>query len=239
MTERSSIELVFRDIEENYNVIKENIEKAAGSIGVSSEDIRFMAVTKTVQPVFINHALSLGIDLIGENKVQELLEKKPLLNGRYESHLIGHLQTNKVKKIIHEVSMIQSVDSIRLAAEISKQAAAAEKTMDVLLEINIASEESKTGFLPQSFTEEALQIAEMSSVRIRGIMAVPPVCESESEIRKWFSAVRLKYEEMKSYPALKNMDILSMGMSSDYSQAILEGANLVRVGSALFGNRRY
>ncbi len=239
MTESLSNDAVFRDIEENYKIIEQTICDASQQCGRKREDIRFMAVTKTVPPIFINHALQQGICLIGENKVQELLEKKEYLNGSYESHLIGHLQTNKVKKIIKEVSMIQSVDSIRLAAEIAKQAKNAELTMDVLLEVNIAHEESKTGFLTDGFSETACEIAELEGVYVRGIMSVPPVCESETEVRKWFAQVREIYESLKQQPKLQHMNVLSMGMSSDYREAILEGATLVRVGSALFGHRRY
>ena len=239
MTENLFNEAVFRDIEENYRSILQTMEDAAVRAGRKTSDIRFMAVTKTVQPVFINHALHLGIDLIGENKVQELLEKKEYLSGNYQAHLIGHLQTNKVKKIIREVTMIQSVDSVHLAEEISKQAVNAGLKMPVLLELNIGGEESKTGFALDGFTDNALQIAELPGVEVQGIMSVPPVCEEEKEIRLWFEKVRKRYEELKEQAALRNMTTLSMGMSSDYAQAIAEGANLVRVGSALFGRRRY
>lgn len=239
MTENLSAEAVFRDIEENYRQILQNMEAASAQAGIKRETVRFMAVTKTVPPLFVNHALQLGIDLIGENKVQELLEKKPLLNGNFQSHLIGHLQTNKVKKIIREVSMIQSVDSLHLAREISKQAQNAELTMPILLELNIGEEESKSGFMPDGFDEIALQIAQLPNLSVDGVMAVPPICETEKEIRQWFSLVRKRYEDLKKHPALQNMHTLSMGMSSDYTEAILEGANLVRVGSALFGHRRY
>ncbi len=239
MTENLSVETVLRDIEENYSEIMQNLDTAAAQAGVKREDVRFMAVTKTVPPIFVNHALQLGVDLIGENKVQELLEKKPLLNGSFQSHLIGHLQTNKVKKIIREVSMIQSVDSLHLAREISKQAQNAGLVMPVLLEINIGEEEAKSGFMPDGFEETALQIAQLPCLSVDGVMAVPPICETEKEIRTWFSLVRKRYEDLKDHAALKNMHTLSMGMSSDYREAILEGANLVRVGSALFGHRRY
>lgn len=239
MTENLSNDVVFSEIEANYHIIQQNLETAAMQAGVSRDSIRFMAVTKTVPPVFVNHALQLGIDLIGENKVQELLEKKEFLNGRYEAHLIGHLQTNKVKKIIREVTMIQSVDSVKLACEISKQAKNAGIVMPVLLELNIGEEESKTGFLPQFFTENALEIAEMEAIRVCGVMSVPPICDTQAEIRSWFEKVRKQYEKLKDNAKLKDMNILSMGMSSDYKEAVLEGANLVRVGSALFGHRRY
>ena len=239
MTEKLSTEAVFADIEANYAHIEQTLAAAAAASGRKREDVRFMAVTKTVQPVFINHALSLGIGLIGENKVQELLEKKEYLTGSYEAHLIGHLQTNKVKKILNEVSMIESVDSLRLAEEISRQTATAGKAMDILLEVNIGSEESKTGILPQELPALAGQIAALPGVQVRGLMAVPPVADTEKERRAWFAAVREQYESLRQSPGLNAMDVLSMGMSADYGEAVAEGATLVRVGSALFGSRRY
>ena len=147
MTETSSINERFLDIEENYKTITENIALAAARSGRRDEDIRFMAVTKTVAPVFINHALDLGVDLIGENKVQELLSKLDELSHKdVEKHLIGHLQSNKARKIVTAVSMIQSLDSVSLAKEISRQAGLNGLCMDVLLEVNVGAEASKTGF---------------------------------------------------------------------------------------------
>lgn len=237
--EKSLNDDMFSVITENYGLLTQTIADAAGEAGRTPSDIRLMAVTKTVPPLYINHALSLGIELIGENKVQELLAKKDFLRGSYEAHLIGHLQTNKVRKIRTEVAMIQSVDSVRLAAEIDRLAAIDGGVTDILLEVNIGQEMGKTGFSPDEIEEKALEIAAFSGMRIRGLMAVPPVCETEKEIRGWFCAVRRLYETLRGQPPLGGMDVLSMGMSSDYREAILEGATLVRVGSALFGKRRY
>lgn len=240
MTALSSPEQRFRDIEENYKEIEENIERAAVRSGRSRGDIRFMAVTKTVEPIFINHALSLGIDLIGENKVQELLSKLEYLPPQTEKHLIGHLQSNKVRKVADVVSCIQSVDSLSVAAEISRQMQQREKTMDVLLEVNIGAEASKTGFDAAALPEAGAQIAGLPGIRVRGVMAVPPICESESLVRGYFEKTRRLYEDLKAgLSGEETVDTLSIGMSSDYVPAILEGATLVRVGSALFGPRRY
>ena len=147
--EKLFIDQRFHDIEENLKRIRENIARSAQESGRTAGEIRLMAVTKTVEPVFINHALELGIDLIGENKVQELEGKREHLHLENCSvHLIGHLQTNKVKKIVGRVDMIQSVDSLRLAREIGRQSATRGISTPVLLEVNIGREESKTGFIP-------------------------------------------------------------------------------------------
>ena len=239
--EKSLIDRRFEDIEENLKVIRENIAQAALESGRAASDVRLMAVTKTVEPIFINHAIDLGIDLIGENKVQELESKWEHLHLEHcEVHLIGHLQTNKVKKIVGRVSMIQSVDSTHLAREVSRQSAARNVATDILLEVNIGREESKTGFLPEQLEEAPGEISALPSVRVQGLMAIPPICGSESEARKIFSNMHQLFVDI-SAKKLDNisMNILSMGMSGDYRPAILEGANLVRIGSALFGARMY
>ncbi len=241
MTEKLSPDISFDYLDENLKEIKENIAEAAIKVSRKPEDVTLMAVTKTVQPVFINHIIELGVGLIGENKVQELLSKTDYLKtDNLDMHIIGHLQSNKVRKIIDVVSTIQSLDSISLAEEISKQADKNSLTMKVLMEINIGKEESKTGFLEEECVEKAFQIAEMPGIKLEGLMAVPPICDSEKEVRKYFERMNILYQDCKSKLASKaQFTTLSMGMSSDYVPAITEGANLVRVGSALFGARRY
>ncbi len=228
-------------LEENYKRVTEEIAEAALKSGRTPDDITLMAVTKTVSPLMINKILSLGVNLIGENKVQELLAKLEFIEPNdVEKHIIGHLQTNKVRKIIDTVSMIQSVDSETLLAEISRQAVKNNRTMDILLEVNIGREEAKTGLLPESLSEMALIAKETPNVRLKGLMCVPPVCEDEISARRYFEQTRNLYEDIKQQIGNStDFSVLSMGMSSDYSYAILEGATLVRVGSALFGNRRY
>ncbi|MBQ6164564.1 MAG: YggS family pyridoxal phosphate-dependent enzyme [Clostridia bacterium] len=241
MTEKLSTDPVFRDIEENYRRITETIADASVRSGRTPADVRFMAVTKTVQPIFINHALSLGVGLIGENKVQELLSKLDSLHpADVEKHLIGHLQTNKVAKILPHVSMIQSVDSLHLAEAIDRESEKRGVRTDILLEVNIGGEDSKTGFPFDGFEENVCRIASLPSVRVRGIMTIPPFCEKKEDSRRFFCKAYKLFIDIKG----KNidnisMDTLSMGMSSDYEEAILEGATLVRVGSSLFGGRRY
>lgn len=235
------MEQKFIDIQENIKFIRNRINEAAVRSGRNENDVRFMAVTKTVDPVYINHAIECGIDLIGENKVQEFLAKKDDLRlEKVEKHLIGHLQSNKVRKIITEVDMIQSVDSVSLAKEIERQAEKNNMTADILLEINVGNEKSKTGMDKSQFTEIFSEIAEMKHISIKGLMTIPPICENNGELRKFFEEMYNLFIDIKAKKIDNvSMDILSMGMSGDYEQAILCGSNLVRVGSAIFGPRIY
>lgn len=232
----------FINISENIKLIKNEIAEAAIKSGRQPEDVKLMAVTKTVCVEYINHAIdNCGIDLIGENKVQEYLSKKDTLhlNG-VEKHLIGHLQTNKVKKILTEVDMIQSVDSLNLAKVISNEATKKGICANVLLEINIGGEDSKTGFDKVAFLESIAELSELQSISVKGLMTIPPICDSVLELEKHFSQMNEYYNELRSgnYPNF-DLSILSMGMSGDYMEAIIHGSNLVRVGSAIFGARIY
>lgn len=232
----------FISISENLKKIRDDISEAAVKSGRKPEDVKLMAVTKTVDVKYINYAITeCGIDLIGENKVQEFLSKKENLKlDGVEKHLIGHLQTNKVKKIVPFVDMIQSVDSFKLAKAISDEASKLGKTMNVLLEINIGDEESKTGFDKAAFTDSLFEISELPSIKVKGLMTIPPVCDTPSESEKYFSAMSDFYNEIKegNYPNF-DFNILSMGMSGDYKEAIIHGSNLVRIGSSIFGARIY
>ena len=242
MTERISTEeaLDLGYIDENYKYIKNAIAEAALKSGRQPEDVRFMAVTKTVQPFIVNRAIAAGVGLIGENKVQELLGKlDELRTDGLEMHIIGHLQSNKVRKIVTVVRMIQSVDSLSLAQEISRRATENGVTMDVLTEVNIGCEWSKTGFAYDEITERSLAVDQLPGVNVRGFMAIPPVCETEDEARGYFEKTRRLFEDAKPLFNKPDFDTLSMGMSADYAAAVLEGSTLVRVGSALFGRRRY
>lgn len=231
----------FLNIRENVKFIQNKINEAAIRSGRSEKDVRFMAVTKTVDPVFINYAIDCGIDLIGENKVQEFLGKKDALNlGKVEKHLIGHLQSNKVRKIITEVDMIQSVDSVSLAKEIERQAEKNNMTANILVEINVGGEESKTGLEKNLLRETIAEISEMKHIAVKGLMTIPPICENNGELRKFFDEMYNLFIDIKAENIDNvSMDILSMGMSGDYEEAILCGSNLVRVGSAIFGPRIY
>ena len=236
-----SLEERFQNIEHNIKVIKEKIARAAVESGRSPDDVKLMAVTKTVEPIFINHAIECGIDLIGENKVQEFLSKKPYLKlDNCKAHLIGHLQTNKVKQIIGEVDMIQSVDSVKLAKEISKRAQAMDITIDCLVEINIGDEESKTGLDMNLVYETIDEIRDLPGLNIKGLMTIPPICDDEETLNEYFSKMHEIFIDIRD-KKLDNKDIciLSMGMSGDYEAAVRNGSNLVRVGSAIFGPRIY
>ncbi len=228
-------------IEENLKIINEEIAESAIKSGRNPDEVKLMAVTKTVESKFINHALKQGVNLIGENKVQELLLKEPELHlDNCKTHLIGHLQSNKVKKIVGHVNTIQSVDSVSIAKEIGKRSLEAGVKTNILLEVNVGNEESKFGFTSDELFEKACEIAEIDGLCISGLMCVAPIFEKDDEIRAVFSNMHRMFIDIRDKKMDNiNMNVLSMGMSGDYKQAILEGANLVRVGSAIFGARIY
>jgi len=228
-------------VEENLKQIRKNIEAAANKVGRAPSDVLLMAVTKTVPAEIINHAISLGIDFIGENRVQELNSKYDELNkDNLTIHLIGSLQTNKVKQVVGKVSMIESVDSVRLAKEISKQSKALGITTDVLIEVNIGNEESKGGIKAEETEALIKEISEMEAVRVCGLMTIPPFDADSEKTRHFFKEIYnlfIDIKEKNKHNSNVKMKYISMGMSSDYEIAIEEGANIVRVGSALFGAR--
>ena len=192
-----------------------------------------MAVTKTVAPEAINHAVELGIDLLGENRVQEYLSKADLYDRSAEVQFIGHLQTNKVKYIINNVSMIQSVDSLKLGQEISRLAVRNGRIMDILCEVNIGGEDSKSGIAPAGLKELIDGLSQLEGVRVRGLMTIPPPSDSDlflGRMKELYDSVSSEY---------KSMDTLSMGMTHDYAEAIKYGSTLVRIGTGLFGARDY
>ena len=239
--EKSFLESRKADIQYNLDVIRERIAESAIKSGRNPEDVHLMAVTKTVDPIFINYALDYGVKMIGENRVQEMLRKKPELHlDGVEKHLIGHLQTNKAGQITGEVDMIQSVDSLKIAKEIAKQSAKKGIITPVLLEINIGEEESKTGFSQEEFFDSLYQIAELKDISVKGLMTIPPICENNTILCKYFEKIHNIYVDIKE-KKLDNisMNILSMGLSGDYYEAILCGSNLVRIGSSIFGPRIY
>ena len=240
MTERSFISDGKQRVEENWKRVLESVRQAAVHACRDPDSVRLMAVTKTVEPEYINHAISLGATLIGENKVQEFLGKKPELCGAYEAHLIGHLQTNKVRQIVGEVDMIQSVDSVRLAREIGKVSEKKGVVSRVLLEVNIGNDPDKFGILPDALEETVYEIAEIPGIHVCGLMTVPPFDSDEENTRRFFSNMHQLFIDIGA-KKIHNIDMqtLSMGMSGDYPLAIAEGATLVRVGTAIFGSRNY
>lgn len=229
---------MYPEVTENLREIRQRVSEAEKLYGREPGSVKIMAVTKTVAPEKINAAVAEGIKLLGENRVQEYLSKKDQYDSSAEVHFIGHLQTNKVKYIIDSVSLIQSVDSVKLAKEIDRLAAKHGRIMDILIEINIGDEETKSGIDSGTLKEFALELAKLQNIRLRGLMAIPPIGADESA----FEQMHKLYEELKAYSGeLPNaeIDILSMGMSGDYEMAIKHGSNLVRIGTRLFGARDY
>ena len=229
-------------ISEKFKEVKERADEAAKRSGRNPADVKLIAVTKTHPASEINEAIDAGATDIGENRVQEVLEKiedvKPV-----KWHLIGHLQTNKVRQIIDKVVMIHSVDSLKLAHEISKRAAAHGIVMDILIEINSAMEETKSGISASDLKQLCEDItAECSNVRICGIMCIPPMAIEPEDARPYFKEAAALFNEMKSWdlPADRfSPTELSMGMSGDFEVAIEEGSTMIRVGSSIFGPRNY
>ena len=228
-------------IRENIQNIESKIEAAAKKSGRKRQDILLLAVTKTLPPEKMRAALESGINSFGENKVQELMNKYGSFAGDGVSwHLIGHLQTNKVKYIIDKADMIHSVDSVRLSAEINKRAKDRGIISDILVEVNIAGEDTKFGVSPGMVFEMLSEIKDYENIRIRGLMTVAPFVENGEENRGYFRQMKQLLVDING-KKLNNidMDILSMGMTGDYETAIEEGANIVRVGTGIFGARNY
>lgn len=224
------------DVSENLKRIRFDIEEAKAKYRKQDDVIRLMAVTKTVPYQRVNLAVGEGVTLLGENRVQEYLEKKDFYDKNAEVHFIGHLQSNKVKYIIDSVTMIHSVDSIKLAAEIDRQAAKAGIVMDVLLEVNIGGEDTKSGVSPEGLRELIYETGELKNIRVKGLMTIPPPGESEESFYKMNGLFSdLKSERFEN----ADMEILSMGMSADYALAVKYGSNIVRIGSGIFGARKY
>lgn len=226
-------------IKENLDLINEKIKIAAEKSGRKREDVLLLAVSKTVDVPRIKEAVDLGLVDLGENKPQEINWKYfEIENVRW--HQIGHLQTNKVKYIIDKVCLIHSVDSLKLAEEISKRAKAKDITMDVLVEINIAGEEAKSG-VPLSEAEElAVEISKLDNIKVKGLMTVAPFVENPEDNREYFKQMKKLFVDIKekNYNNI-DMQYLSMGMTNDYEIAVEEGANIVRIGTGLFGARDY
>ena len=224
----------------NYSIIIDKIIKATEKSGRKPEDIILLAATKTVDAETINYAISKGIGYIGENKVQELVDKYEVMPKDIRWHMIGHLQRNKVKYIIDKVYLIHSVDSLRLAEEISKEAIKKAVDVNILIEVNVAEEESKFGFKVDEVLSAVETIATFSHVRIKGLMTIAPFVENPEENRSIFARLHKLSVDIRS----KNIDnvsvdILSMGMTNDYQVAIEEGATMIRVGTGIFGEREY
>ncbi|MBQ7265922.1 MAG: YggS family pyridoxal phosphate-dependent enzyme [Firmicutes bacterium] len=226
-------------ISENIKDIEEKIERAAIKSGRQRKDILLLAVSKTVECDRIKQAMECGLTSLGENKPQEIVRKYDELPGA-KWHQIGHLQTNKVKYIIDKVELIHSVDSLKLGEEIEKRAAKLGLRADVLVEVNIAGEESKHGVKPEETRALIEEISKFDHVRVRGLMTVAPFVPDPEENRKYFGQMYKMFKDIGQcgYDNV-SMDFLSMGMTNDYEVAIEEGANIVRIGTGIFGARNY
>lgn len=228
-------------IVQNIQEIRQRIETAAVASGRRAEDITLVGAAKMNPASAVQEAICAGIDAIGENKVQELMDKQE--QNAYTGtslHLIGHLQKNKVKYVVGVVDLIESVDSEELLRAIAMRAKKLGVVQDILLEINIAGEASKSGMIPEMLPSVLQAAAECPSVRVRGLMAIPPISHKIGENRPYFAAMYQLFVDIKAkkYDNV-TMEFLSMGMSGDFEDAILEGANMVRIGSAIFGARTY
>lgn len=227
-------------LKENLNQVEKKIAEACERAGRSRDEVTLIAVSKTKPVSMLSEVYDEGVRDFGENKVQEIQEKYDQLPNDIRWHMIGHLQRNKVKYVIDKVCLIHSVDSYRLAEEINIQAKKKNLVVPILVEVNIAEEESKFGITAEDAIALVEQIAELENVRIRGLMTIAPMVEDPEENRQYFRGIRQLSVDIKN----KNidnvaMDILSMGMTGDYTVAIEEGATMVRVGTGIFGARNY
>ena len=227
-------------LSENLKNVQDNIDAALKRCGRRKEDVTLIAVSKTKPVEMIREIYDLGVRDFGENKVQELVDKYDKLPDDIRWHLIGHLQTNKVKYVIDKVYMIHSVDSLRLAKEISKEAVKHSKTVNILIEVNVSGEESKFGVEPSMLEETIREIASLPGISVKGLMTVAPYVVDSEENRQIFVKMKqFSVDIMQKNIDNVSMECLSMGMSSDYQVAIEEGAMYIRVGTSIFGERNY
>ena len=227
-------------LKENLQQVEENIKKACKKSGRDRADVTLIAVSKTKPVEMLQTVYDCGVRDFGENKVQEMCDKMEVLPGDIKWHMIGHLQTNKVKYIVGRTELIHSVDSVHLAAEIQKQAVKKDVIVPILIEVNIAEEESKFGIQKEDTIAMVRQIAEMDHLRIKGLMTIAPFVENAEDNRLYFREIKQLSVDIKNQNIDNvSMDVLSMGMTGDYEVAIEEGATLVRVGTGIFGERNY
>ncbi len=228
-------------IAENVAVIRAQIDAAAIAAGRDPKEILLCAATKMNNAAAVREAIAAGVDCCGENRVQELTQK--LAENAYEGapvHFIGHLQTNKVRQVVGKVDLIQSVDRMKLLECINAEAEKLGIVQDILLEINVADEESKSGFAPTDIPALMEQIHIFSNIRIRGLMAIPPICKNKGDNNKFFEEIcHLAVDIGSKTRHNVSMDFMSMGMSDDFTDAIACGSTMIRVGTAIFGARNY
>lgn len=225
---------------ENLKKVEDNVDAACRKAGRSRDEVTLIAVSKTKPVEMLSTIYNQGIRDFGENKVQEMCDKMEQLPSDIRWHMIGHLQTNKVKYIVGHTTLIHSVDSLHLAKEIEKQAEKKDVTVDILVEVNIAEEESKFGIHKEETYELVRRIAALPHVHICGLMTIAPYVENPEDNRMYFRGIRqLSVDIAEQNIDNVDMDVLSMGMTGDYMVAIEEGATMVRVGTGIFGERNY
>lgn len=227
-------------IRENLAEVEQNIEAACKKVGRDRSEVTLIAVSKTKPVEMLQEVYDTGIRTFGENKVQEMMDKEAVMPKDIQWHMIGHLQRNKVKYLMGKAALIHSVDSLRLAEEISSQSAKHQVETDILVEVNIAEESSKFGTTKDEAIELVAAIAKLPNIHIKGLMTIAPFVEDPEDNRKYFKQIKQLSVDIKN----KNIDnvsmeILSMGMTGDYMVAIEEGATMVRVGTGIFGERNY
>ncbi|MBU1355006.1 MAG: YggS family pyridoxal phosphate-dependent enzyme [Candidatus Edwardsbacteria bacterium] len=222
----------------NLEHLRQSIDDACRIAGRRSEDITLVAVTKTVPTEVIEQAIALGLNIIGENRVQEATGKYPLIGSKVQWHLIGHLQSNKAKKAVEIFSLIHSIDSVDLARDVGRRAVQIVKTQEILLEVNTSGEPQKYGFRADEVIEALDVIKDIQGIKILGLMTVGPLSDDADKVRSSFKILKKIFDEIK-LQAIPNIEMkhLSMGMSGDYRVAIEEGSTMIRVGSAIFGSR--
>ena len=227
-------------IQTNIQEVRQRIAAACGECGRDPKEITLVGASKMNDAAACREAIAAGIDVLGENRVQEMTEK--LSQNAYDGaplHFIGHLQRNKVKQVVGKVALIQSIGSPELLAEVDKQADKLGIVQDILLEVNIGGEAAKSGFAPQEMENAAAQAKEMGHVRVRGLMTIPPADATREENVVYFQKVQALYVDINRKMYDNGLEYLSMGMSGDFADAIRAGANMVRVGTAIFGARDY
>ncbi len=227
-------------LEENIKTIEARIARACQKAGRNREDIVLVAVTKTVDAAIVNRSIALGITQIGENKPQEIVRKHDLIDKAVAWHMIGHLQSNKVKTIIDKVSLIHSVDRLSVVKEIEKRAANINRVVDVLIQVNIGEESQKSGIDVAGVKALLEHIESCQHIRVVGLMCIAPYFYDAEEVRPYFRQMKKIFDEIKTMPLQRGkIEILSMGMTNDFEVAIEEGATMIRVGTGLYGARNY
>lgn len=228
------------ELQQNLSLVCENIQKAAEQTGRTSKDITLVAVSKTVDVDKIRQAIDLGVTDLGENRPQELKRKSEEITAVVRWHQIGQLQTNKVKYVLGRAVLIHSLDRIALAEELEKECIKRDMRAPCLIQINIGREPNKSGIPIETMDDFLEELSAFSHIEVKGLMTVPPIMEDATRQREYFRQMYREFERLRQWEG-KNikMEYLSMGMSDDYVEAVLEGANMVRVGSAIFGARNY